>query len=108
MAKFHTHWACFDCRKSFAKEPVSEGERGRKCPECAKQMTDMGAYFEPPRRLSKKRWDVMKILADYGYRFNDKDSQIYIRNRFLQTKNPRVADVVERIEEEKQRHREED
>ena len=70
-------------------------------------MIDMGAYFEPPRSLNKKRWEVMKILADYGYKFNDKDSLIYIQNRILQVKNPRVADVIERIEAEGQRKREE-
>ncbi len=74
----------------------------RKCPECAEFMTDMGAYFEPPRKLNKKRWEVMKILADYGYKFNTKDSQIYIQNRILQARNPRVADVIERIGVEKQ------
>ena len=95
-----THWACFDCRKSYAKE---ESETPRKCPECAKAMIDMGAYFEPPRRLSEKRWKVIRALADYGYRFNTKDSKIFIQNRILQVKNPRVADVIERIELEKQR-----
>jgi ankyrin repeat protein len=95
-----THWACFNCRKSFAKEPLHEG--ARKCPECAEPMTDMGAYFEPPRKLNKKRWAVMKVLADYGYKFNTKDSQIYIQTRILQAKNPRAADVIERIELEKQ------
>jgi len=96
-----THWACFDCRKSFAKEPLSDG--ARKCPECAKSMIDMGAYFEPPRKLNKKRWAVMKVLADYGYRFNSEGSKVFIQNRILQVKNPRVADVIERIELEKQR-----
>jgi len=95
-----THWACFDCRKSFAKE---ESASARKCPECAKLMTDMGAFFEPPRKLNVKRWAVMKVLADAGYRFNTKDSQIYIQNRILQAKNPRVADVIERIKEHKQK-----
>lgn len=71
-------------------------------------MTDMGAYFEPPRQLNKKRWEVMKTLADNGYRFNDKDSRIYIQNRILQAKNPRVADVLERIESEKERKRKSD
>ncbi len=97
-----THWACFDCRKSFAKD---ESKVPRKCPECAKLMIDMGAYFEPPRRLNVKRWAVMKVLADYGYKFNTKDSQIYIQNRILQAKNPRVADVIERIELERQRNK---
>jgi hypothetical protein len=100
-----THWACFDCRKSFAKD---ESSTPRKCPECAKPMTDMGAHFEPPRKQSKKRWDVMKVLADNGYRFNTKDSKIYIQSRILQAKNPRVVDVLERVELERQRKRTED
>ncbi len=95
-----THWACFDCRKSFAKDA---SESPRKCPECAKAMTDMGAFFEPPRKLNKKRWQVAKVLADYGYKFNTKDSVIFIQNRILQAKNPRVVDVIERIELERQR-----
>ena len=90
-----THWACFDCRKSFAKD---ESASPRKCPECAKAMTNMGAFFEPPRKLNKKRWEIMKILADHGYRFNTKDAKIYMQSRILQAKNPRAADVVERIE----------
>ena len=92
-----THWACFDCRKSFAKDASASP---RKCPECARAMTDMGAFFEPPRKLNKKRWEIMKILADHGYRFNTKDAKIHIQNRILQAKNPRAADVVERIEAE--------
>ncbi len=100
-----THWACFDCRKSFAKD---ESDVPRKCPECAKPMIDMGAYFEPPRKLNVKRWEVMKVLADYGYKFNTKDSFIYIQNRILQAKNPRVADVIERIELERSYKRKED
>ena len=93
-----THWACFDCRKSFAKE---ECETPRKCPECAKLMMDMGAFFEPPRKLSVKRWAVMKVLADAGYRFNTKETFVNIQSRILQTKNPRVGDVIERIEFER-------
>ena len=95
-----THWACFDCRKSFAKD---ESASPRKCPECTKPMIDMGAYFEPPRKLSVKRWNVMKVLADYGYRFNSEGSKVWIQWRILQAKNPRVADVIERIESEKRR-----
>lgn len=95
-----THWACFDCRKSFAKE---ESTTARKCPECAQPMTDMGAYFEPPRKLNKKRWEVMKILAENELRFNTKDAKSYIQSRIMQIKKPRAADVIERIELERQR-----
>jgi hypothetical protein len=99
-----THWACFDCRKSFSKD---ESATARKCPECARPMTDMGPFFEPPRKLNKKRWEIMKILADAGLRFNTKDAKIHIQNRILQAKNPRPADVAERIELEQRRKRKE-
>jgi hypothetical protein len=93
----YTHWACFDCRKSFSKD---ESPSPRKCPECAEPMIDMGPYFEPPRKAAKKRWDVMKVLADGGLRFKSKDANAYIKGRILIVKNPRVADVIERIEAE--------
>ena len=96
-----THWTCFDCRKSFAKEPVGKDQSARKCSDCAMDMIDMGAYFEPPRRLSQKRWKVMKVLADYGYKFRSEGSQAYIKAFILQVKNPRIMDVIERIESEK-------
>lgn len=100
-----THWACFDCRKSFAKEPVTDNERARICPDCRKQMVDMGKYFAAPRRLNKKRWEVMKVLADNGYKFQSEGSKAYIQSFILQAKNPRIADVQERIESDKQNKR---
>ena len=93
----NTHWACFDCRKSFAKE---HSPTPRKCPECTGPMTDMGPYFEPPRKAAVKRWQVMKVLADSDLRFNAK---AFIDSRLLVVKNPRVADVIERIEDERRR-----
>lgn len=97
----HTHWACFDCRKSFSKD---ESPKPRKCPECTNPMVDMGAYFPPPRKAAKKRWDVMKALADHDLRFNSKDAKHFIESRILVVKNPRIADVVERIDEERHRN----
>jgi hypothetical protein len=100
---FFTHWACFDCRKSFAKEPIKDGERPRICPDCRQSMIDMGKYFAAPKRLNKKRWEVMKVLADNGYKFQSPETNAYIQNFILQAKNPRIVDVIERIELEKQR-----
>lgn len=95
-----THWACFDCRKSFAKEPVAKDASARKCPECANPMIDMGAYFEPPRRLNKRRWKAMKVLAEHGYKFQSEGSKIYIETFILGSKNPSVEKVKENIEAE--------
>ena len=66
-------------------------------------MTDMGPYFEPPRKAAVKRWQVIKVVADAGFRFNSKDAKTFIENRILVVKNPRLADVMERMEEERGR-----
>src|SRR5205085_8046139 len=96
----YTHWACFDCRKSFAKDPSAAA---RKCPDCSRPMIDMGPYFEPPRKAAVKRWRVMKLLADSGLRFNSKDLKAFIDDRILIVKNPRIEDLIERIDEERLR-----
>jgi hypothetical protein len=93
----YTHWACFDCRKSFSKEA---SKTARKCPDCAKPMIDMGPYFEPPRKAAVKRWQVMKVLADNDLRFNSKDAKVFIDGRILVVRNPRIAEVNERIKQE--------
>ena len=94
-----THWACFKCRKSFHKLP-SEGIW--KCPECSKQMTEMGIYFEPPRKQATKQWKVMQLLAENGYKFQTEGSKAYIDSVILKTKNPRIKQVKEIIETHKQ------
>lgn len=44
-----------------------------------------------------KRWQVMKVIADSGLRFKSRESKAYIDSRILVVRNPRIADVVERI-----------
>lgn len=99
----YTKWACFDCRKSFS---YAASRTLRKCPECTHPMTDMGPYFEPPRKAAVKRWQVMKVLADNDLRFNSKDAKTFIDDAILIVRNPRIMDVIERIEEERARNAE--
>ncbi|MFN2501193.1 MAG: hypothetical protein ABR530_04200 [Pyrinomonadaceae bacterium] len=68
-------------------------------------MIDLGPYFEPPRKAAIKRWEVMKLLAEGGLRFNSRDSKVYIDSRILVSRNPRLTDVSERIDEEQKRKR---
>jgi hypothetical protein len=96
----YTHWACFECRKSFAKEASANP---RKCPDCAGAMIDMGPYFEPPRKAAVKRWRVMRVLADSEMRFNTPDARDFIESRVLIVRNPRISDVIERIESERRK-----
>jgi hypothetical protein len=66
-------------------------------------MTDMGPYFEPPRKAAVKRWQVMKIVADSGLRFKSKNAKAFMDGRILAARNPRIVDVIERIEDERRR-----
>lgn len=66
-------------------------------------MTDMGPYFEPPRKAALKRWRVMKVLSDNEFRFNTKDAKSFIDSRILVVRNPRLSEVIERIEDERRR-----
>jgi hypothetical protein len=100
----YTHWACFECRKSFHNTPAldSDKRKGRRCPECGEQMRDMGIYFEPPRRQARKAWAIMRLLAENGYSFQREGDKSYIEHFILASKRPRIQDVIKKIEQEKQ------
>src|ERR1700722_12242144 len=65
------HWTCFMCRKMFRKPGVVRP----RCPQCRGEMTDMGPYFEPPRRSDLKMWKAMRDLAEAVYRFYSEGSR---------------------------------
>lgn len=91
----YTHWVCFDCRKSFHRPPVGEEELERKCPECQKAMIDMGIYFEPPRRQAKRAWEIVRLLSENGYRFQDEGDKAYIDTFILGGWDNRIKAVSE-------------
>jgi hypothetical protein len=98
----YTHWACFDCRKSFHKLPPSGSEsEARGCPECSKEMCDMGVYFEPPRKQAKKSWELARLLGESGYKFQTEGSVAYIKAFILGSKRPRIDDVRLNIESDR-------
>ena len=45
------------------------------CPQCAKAMVEMGAYFEPPKQSSKRLWELLEALALTGFRFDSEDNR---------------------------------
>ena len=103
----YTHWACFDCRKSFHYPPATkETLANRKCPECQKTMCDMGIYFEPPSSRARKAWAIMELLSRSGYRFPTEGSKAYIESFILTTKRPTLEGVQRRIEILKQQDEE--
>ena len=90
----YTHWVCLDCRKSFHKKP---SDLAWKCPDCAKPMTDMGIYFEPPKRQALKKWQIIRLLAERNYKFQTEGSKVYIEKIILGEKNPSLKKVKEAI-----------
>ncbi len=58
----------------------------------------MGVYFETPVRQAVRRWKVMQVLGENGYKFQTEGSKSYIESYFLITKNPmpeRVKAIIE-------------
>lgn len=99
----YTHWACFDCRKSFHNLPSIKSDTDalkekRKCPDCGKAMRDMGVSFEPPRRQARKAWAIMQLLSNRGYGFQTEGSKAYIEAFILVTKRPSIESVRRRID----------
>src|SRR5262249_45384556 len=75
--KADRHWVCFACRKVFRK-PSHSSTFAYVCPQCRVSMTDMGTYFEPPKQSNRRMWDLMKALADSGYRFCSEGSRYWL------------------------------
>jgi DNA-directed RNA polymerase subunit RPC12/RpoP len=67
-AEYLSHYACFDCRKSFKQNPI-ESDHPHVCPDCAEKLSDMGRDFRPPRKAAKDSWEVARRLYDAGFRF---------------------------------------
>jgi len=69
-------------------------------------MVNMGAYFEPPRRNNLKAWQVMRFLADEGYRFRTETQGLLILSIIgLRPKLREVRKEVEALKEEAEARR---
>jgi hypothetical protein len=87
---YKNHYACFVCRKSF-KHPGPSSmtteqvqiQVGRltkwierpvplsiHCPECTREMHDMGLDFKAPRKNDLEQWHKVKRLSDAGVTFH--------------------------------------
>jgi hypothetical protein len=66
--EYLSHFACFDCRKSFKQDPLDES-LSHTCPDCTEALHDMGRNFRPPKKTDKKSWEVARRLYDAGFRF---------------------------------------
>lgn len=77
---YKERYACFDCKKSFKQtnfyelprevRPERQEDRVVKCPQCAKQMVNMGHDFKPPKQNDSKQWLKVKVLYENGFTFH--------------------------------------
>ena len=89
---FAGHSVCFGCRKMFRK-----AAQKCVCPQCAEPMTEMGAYFEPPKKSDQRTWEVLKALARDGYRFHTEGSRAFFYGSWSGGRLPSTRTVLVRM-----------
>lgn len=73
---YKSHYACFQCRKTFKRRLMSdilrasESKSAAKCPECGELMADMGLDFASPKKGSIKEWEHLQTLFSVGITFH--------------------------------------
>lgn len=77
---YKDHFACFRCRKSSKRLPVSEWPRHLRpaegmpfpapCPRCGTEMADTGLDFKPPAVEDAEHWEVIAFLFERGFAFH--------------------------------------
>ncbi|MGQ2142398.1 hypothetical protein ACT4R9_00380 [Ornithobacterium rhinotracheale] len=78
MFTYKSHYACFECRKTFKRRLLKDINRElghedsveAKCPQCGGLMADMGLDFESPKMNDTKTWEHIKDLYSVGITFH--------------------------------------
>jgi DNA-directed RNA polymerase subunit RPC12/RpoP len=60
-------FACFECRKSFKRKL---GRETYVCPQCGKEMREMGRQFKAPKLDDVKQWRNVEALVRGGITFH--------------------------------------
>ena len=60
-------FACFECRKSFKRKL---GREAYACPQCGKDMCEMGRQFKAPKLDDVKQWQKVEALVQGGITFH--------------------------------------
>ncbi len=79
MTSYKSHYACFDCRKTFKRRLLGDIQGGynkeldetpAKCPDCGNIMADMGLDFESPKKKDVKAWNHISTLYKVDITFH--------------------------------------
>jgi hypothetical protein len=63
----------------------------------------MGKYFEPPRALDKRSWQIMRRIADAGLSFHSEGSKAFINAFIIGKLHPSPSSMSARIAEHQRR-----
>jgi hypothetical protein len=75
-AAFSFRCACFKCRIAFHDATL---KKERPCPECGKEMVNVGHHFRAPRRANVRRWKALeKYVVEHGMTFDGKDGNGFV------------------------------
>jgi DNA-directed RNA polymerase subunit RPC12/RpoP len=76
MARYKSHYACFDCQKTFKRRLMWDIKRDdksqveAKCPQCGSLMANMGMDFAAPKMNGNKAWQHLRTLYSVGVTFH--------------------------------------
>jgi DNA-directed RNA polymerase subunit RPC12/RpoP len=76
MSLYKSHYACFECRKTFKRKLMWDIQRDHndkveaKCPQCGTLMANMGLDFAAPKKDNLKQWTHIKTLYKVGITFH--------------------------------------
>ncbi|RZJ78090.1 MAG: hypothetical protein EOO47_14885 [Flavobacterium sp.] len=76
MTTYKSHYACFDCKKTFKRRLMWDINRDdkrsveAKCPQCGQLMANMGLDFASPKKDNTKEWTHIKNLYSVGITFH--------------------------------------
>jgi hypothetical protein len=67
-------FACFECRKSFKRKLTwsRKTTNAQACPQCRKEMCEMGRQFKAPAQTDTKQWRKVEALVRGGITFHSK------------------------------------
>ena len=69
-------YICLDCRKVFKKVPSEIDPKVSECPDCKKEINEIGESFRAPRKDDIKKWNWVKEELNKGRSFT-RDEQFY-------------------------------
>ena len=61
---------CLTCRKAFNRGTNFETPKQVKCSECGGETIPVNHKFQPPKKLDKKKWEVVSFLVNHGFRYD--------------------------------------